>query len=171
MAKFTKSELRQMIREVLKEELSRKKHLKEDARQTVDWDALYATLDDAMASGENVLIKGQPGYGNLANIRKWCDENGLTYVCLNVKDTELLDALLGYDDMLSSTYNRQLNNINGSVLIIDEFDRAKPQDRPGLLSVVSERQYGQLFTIAVVNNRDALNAAEREHFFPLHFEV
>lgn len=166
MTKFTKSDLRQLIREVLKEELVR---LKEDARQTADYEALYATLDEAMASGKNVLINGQPGMGILAHIRKWCDESGLPYVCLNVKDTEAFDALLGYDDVLSSTYNRQLNNIDGSVLIIDEYDRAKPQDRPGLLSVVAERQYGQLFTIALVNN-DNLNAAEHARF-PIQFGV
>lgn len=166
MAKFTKSDLRQLIREVLKEELVR---LKEDARQTADYEALYATLDEAMANGKNVLINGQPGMGILAHIRKWCDESGLSCVCFNVKDTEAFDALLGYDDMLSSTYNRQLNNIDGSVLIIDEYDRARPHDRPGLLSVVAERQYGQLFTIALVNN-DNLNAAEHSRF-PIQFGV
>lgn len=169
MATFTKSELRQMIREVLKEELSRKKRLKEDARQTVDYEALYATLDEAMAGSQNVVITNKPGMGTLAHIRKWCDESGLTCVCLSVKDTYFFDALLGYDDMLSSTYNRQLNNINGSVLIIDEYDRAKPQDRSGLLSVVAERPHGQLFTIALVNN-DNLNAAEHSRF-PLQFSV
>lgn len=169
MAKITKSELKQMIREVLKEELSRNKHLREDARQTVDYEALYAALDEAMASSQNIVITNKPGMGTLAHIRKWCDESGLTYTYLSVKDEEVTNALLGYDGMRSSTYNRQLNNINGGVLIIDEYDRARPHDRLGLLSVVAERQYGQLFTIALINN-DNLNAAEHSRF-PIQFGV
>lgn len=142
-----KSELRQMIREVLREELRLREDINEESN-------LEVTLDKAYRGQSNILITTQPGLGCVASVRKWCDANSVYYVYVNASNIDVLDKI-----ELASI------NLEDSVLIIDEYNRANPRVRAGLFSLVNEHTYGQLFTVAICSaNGDKLNSAEKRIF-------
>lgn len=144
---MTKSELREMIRSVLKEELRLRENVNEEA-------SLETALDNAYRRQNNILITTQPGMACLARIRKWCDANSLPYVCANAR----IEDVLGEIELASI-------DLEGGVLIIDEYNRANPKVRAELLSLINEHTYGQLFTIAVCSaGGDKVNSAETRAF-------
>ena len=148
-----KSELNQLIHEILKEELSRV-NLKEGAEQAPE---LEATLSKAFNHGENVFVATPPGMATIARICKWCDANGIPYVLMNARDTELMANLGSQAETLSDA--------DGGLLIVDEYGRANPRTRAMLLTIINEHTYGQVASVVVTPGMGfPINDAELNKF-------
>ena len=145
---MTKSELREMIRSVLKEELSLRENVNEES-------SLETTLDKAYRRQSNILIITQPGLGTVASVRKWCNANSVHYVYVNARNKDVLDEI-----ELAST------DLEGGVLIIDEYNRATSRVRAELLRIVNEHSYNQDVTVGICNSDSdyPINEAERNRF-------
>jgi hypothetical protein len=153
--KITKSELKTMIREALREELmTSMPRLKESSSGFSDT-ILTDTLNKALKTGANVAIDTQPGKGTIAAIKHWAKYNGLKTYMIGANSEEIK-----YVDELGDTFGLDAN----TVLIIDEYDRIAPENRAYILSNVIEG--GQLFAIACYNsaNRNSISSAEMRQF-------
>jgi DNA-binding NtrC family response regulator len=147
--KMTKSELRQMIRECLREELSATKPTE---------NSLIASLDSAVKHKFNVLVHthASRGRGVFAQLHAWADTQNIHLVRINCPSIDENDL------------NRIAEKaIPRTVLVLDEYDRARPATRAKLLSVVLEKSCGQMFSIALIGSSEAnlpINAAESRQF-------
>ena len=154
--KITKSDLKQMIREALREELK----LHENTELTAK-NELASILSDALAGSyhadtENVLVRiTSAGQGVLSAIRAWASENGVRTYFISAQDTEFF-----------RDPSRFLDKTRGAVLIFDEFNRVHPRDKIAATEILSMASAGQLFTIACVNGE--LPAAETKLFTYQH---
>jgi hypothetical protein len=103
----------------------------------IDEPDINDVLTDAFISRDNVLIFSDPGTSTLAKIRNGCAK-GPRCVVVSAKDPDVLKKL--------DSYSMHLSN---RVLVIDEYDRAKPMVRAKLFSIISEHTYGQSTTVAI----------------------
>ena len=165
--KITKSELKGMIREALGEEL----RLRESS---IESNTITDALDKALRASEraakrgigstpNVLISTQPGRGVITTCHSWAQNNNID---IRIVDCTKIDDIPSF---MSDT----LRYGKGHVLVLDNYDRATPKVRAGLLTVINENSCGQLFTVAIAVGRNdsnelqvgyPINSAERSQF-------
>ena len=76
--KITKSELKEMIREALREEL----HLRESTENTgcERITNIESALEQAYTSNANALVVTKPGMSSIAKARAWCEANSLLFI-------------------------------------------------------------------------------------------
>jgi hypothetical protein len=142
--KMTKSELRQMIRECLKEELGATK----PAENT-----LMDNLDSAFKYKNNVLLHVQSGRGTIAQCSAWANAHNIHLAYINCPSAVENDLNRIAEEAIPRT-----------VLVLDEYDRARPATRAKLLSAVLEKSCGQMFSIALANGGSTINPAESRQF-------
>ena len=146
-------------------------------------------------SFDNILLIGGAGIGKTSRASSWADANNLNLVYLDAKsldETDLGGALApdlqkGKAVKLSTDTLDLLDEPN-SVLFLDEYNRARPNIRGTLLSLVNDhyiydahQEHGMrkfdnlLFTIAAINppnasfaNVDKLDPAELGRFRNIH---
>lgn len=151
----------------------------------------------------NILLVGRAGVGKTSRVRAWCEKRGLHMYALDCKTldtTDLGGALFPMIDKENPENDRakklqtdmldQLDKPN-SVLFLDEYNRARPDVRGTLLTLVNdhvivtsaadggERKFPNfLFTIAAINPPNMaygdvgeLDAAERSRFFQVDVEA
>ena len=144
----------------------------------------------------NVLVTGGAGIGKTARVKAWAESKGLNFVDEDAKgmdpadiggaitpdrETGLTAVKLGTTEFDDLDFDE---NGNYSVLFLDEFNRADPQVRGSLLTLINNhtipdprvkghQRYlkGMLFTVIAINpggadyNTDVLDAAERSRFY------
>jgi hypothetical protein len=151
--KLTKSELKEMIREALREELS----LRENDNTALQQDttaAIEAALDRALSRESrktkarangladhrnpcNVLISVASGNNVWSTCSNWARKNNLQVVridCTTARD-------LSEDDIAARVKP-------GSIMFLDSFNRAHASTKAKLLTIMNERLCDQLFAIA-----------------------
>lgn len=156
-------------------------------------EALYDAIRENVSGGKdypNVLFIGKAGTGKTSRIKQWAKDNNINLV---TKQASVLDETdLGgapapkFDDMKAvklTTSEFDALDQPDSVLFLDEFNRARPNVRGTLLTLIQDHMLpdasqpnGQkyfpefLFTIAAINPADAdyntteLDDAERSRF-------
>jgi hypothetical protein len=128
---MTKSELRQMIRAVLKEELST---TTEHTGKT-----LAASLDSAIKYKSNVLLHTQAGRGTFAQCSAWANTQNVHLAYINCASA---DAVAELNRIAEEAIPR-------TVLYLDQYNRARPMTRAKLFSAVLDKYCGQIFSIAI----------------------
>lgn len=137
--KLAKSELKEMIREALREELS----LRENTNQSnlITKNIMNALDKSKVAANRgkahNILVTASTaGRGIIATCHKWARENSVNIYVVDCRAMENLEA--------------ELKNFKSkAVIILDNYNRAHPKDRAQLLRLIVERTHGQLFTVAI----------------------
>lgn len=109
-------------------------------------------------SSNGVLIYTAPGMGTLAECRAWAKSAGVNLIVINVATADVEAAI--------AQVVKVAEQDNNTVVLFDEYDRAKFTTRPTLLSTVCEAGYSNniLFCIATVGLENNLNDAERTKF-------
>jgi hypothetical protein len=147
--KITKSELKEMIREALREELN----LKESSDGATQ-NALESTINKALSAARrgiarDILVISSPGTATHAKIRECIKANGYEATMISAR----------------SDFENIGLDAAGKVLIVDEYNRATPRSKAKLFSIIFEQAMDQLFTIAVFNdNGGYIDEAERSKF-------
>lgn len=174
--------------------------LLDDPAEVKDPDQIADALDRALVVAKrqikrgtrnflNVLFVGEAGTGKTARIKAWAESRGINLVqkmASTMDDTDLGGAIYnknGVAARLATTEFDALDEIENSVLFLDEFNRAPKSVRGTLLTLIQDhmvpddREPGKmrylknfLFTIAAINpynanyNTDALDDAEQSRF-------
>jgi hypothetical protein len=140
--KMTKNELRQMIREMLHEELKLVESKQPDIK---------TLLTNAKENGGNVLIKSAPGAGTINSLRIWAKENNLKLHSFSAKT--LLDAEV------------KPSSLAGGVVLLDGLDRANPKDFDKVFDLVQLIAKSAAFVIAVADDTAVLTSELGNRFF------
>jgi len=128
--KITKSELKSMIREALREEL----HLRESENYSTTTDKLTAALDKAVATGVSgrptrvLITSSKPGVGVIARCKAWEKAKGIKVAYITAKN-------FLYD---SFELDRFMASTGATAVLIDEFERVDSNTGSDILSAVAE---------------------------------
>ena len=129
--KMAKSELRQIIRECLREELGTTDHTENN---------LMASLDSAAKHKSNVLLHTLPRRSTVAKLCAWAASQRVHLAFINCASA---DAVAELNRIAEEAIPR-------TVLVLYQYDMARPATRARLLTAVSEKSCGQMFSIAVI---------------------
>lgn len=153
---------------------------------------IETTLDDVLKRNKrnirvgsknfiNVLFTGPAGTGKTSRIKKWAERNHihLVHVLASVMDDTDMGGAISPDDTgtivkrLASTELDELDNVENSVLFLDEYNRAADSVRGTLLTLIQDhtipdpRVPGRqrflrnfLFTIAAINPEGDYNVKD-----------
>lgn len=139
---MTKDELRQMIREMLHEELKLVESKQPDIK---------TLLTNAKENGGNVLIKSAHGAGTINSLRIWAKENNLKLHSFRAKT--LLDAEV------------KPSSLAGGVVLLDGLDRVNPKDFDKVFDLVQLIAKYAAFVIAVADDTAVLTNELGNRFF------
>jgi hypothetical protein len=148
--KITKSELKQMIREALREELAANTdNLTENVYGGFGVnDELTKTLDKALKNSRrgkltNVLVNGYVS-SNQTTIKNWAARNGLNVQVLDARSA-LVRKSTAADQKLGNAYAARQNTI----LLVVNYAQSDKLTKSEVMSKISGG--GQLFSILVLN--------------------
>jgi hypothetical protein len=142
---MTKSELRQMIREMLHEELKLV-----EARESAN---IKDVLTGALVKGGNILVKATPGTGIISSCRAWAKENNIKLYAVNVRhDVDKLDSSFAGTDA-------------NAVVLFDGLDRLKQEAFDKVLDSVQLAAKSAAFIIVIAEDTTMLTNELGNRFF------